>query len=530
MSIRRLVWVVLLIVAIGGSSAYTCTDIVAGKLATVDGSVITSHTCDGRYDSRLIIVPAADHEPGEMAPVYEWIVYGDRRDLELLGEIPQVPHTYKYFNVAYPFANEHQVLIGETTISGASETANSDDAIMTIEQLEVFALQRSTTAREAIQIMGDLAVEYGYRESCNRGECLTVTDPDEAWVFEVFGVGPLWTPDSGKPGAAWCAQRVPDDHITCVPNKSRIGLIDPDDTENFMVCDNYITTAVELGIYDPESGQPFNWKFSYGGVSPTWTSSRLWRVYNVLAPSGDWKWDYVAYYPFSVKPDEKVSVHDIIALYRDTMAGTEYDITLDPVWLVNTRVTTYDEEGNRIRTYVDLPSDLAGPEPLGDIYKLSGGEMSTQRYIAVGRCSYFFVSQARDWLPDEIGGLLWFGLNNPAISPFVPLYTGVTEVPESWTILDRNTLDRDSAWWAFGLANKLVNAQYGDFKPDLDELLVPMQDDMYFMQDIIEQAALDLYAVDPEQACQFLTNYTCSRMSAAEAAYWDFVDELLFDF
>ncbi len=531
MSWRRVTWVVLIVAVLGAVGAYACTDIVAGKLATIDGSVITSHTCDGRYDSRVIIVPAADHEPGEMAPVYEWIVYGDRRDLELLGEIPQVAHTYKYFNVAYPFANEYQVLIGETTISGARATANSDDAIMTIEQLEVFALQRATTAREAIQIMGDLAVEYGYRESCNLGECLTVTDPDEAWVFEVFGVGPLWTPDSEKPGAVWCAQRVPDDHITCVPNVSRIDLIDPEDTDYFMVCDNYITTAVELGLYDPDSGQPFRWKFAYGGVRPTSTSSRLWRVYSVLAPSGNWSWDHAAYYPFSVKPDEKVSVQDIIALYRDTMSGTEYDIMADPAWLVSKRITTYDEAGNRIRTYVDAPSDLCGPEPLGDIYTLIGGEIRSQRLIAIARCSYFFVSQARDWLPAEIGGVLWFGLNDPAYSPFIPLYTGVDEVPESWTVLDRDTLDRDSSWWAFGLTTKLVNAQYTKFKPVLDEeLLGPMQDDIFGMQAAIEQTALQLYQTDPALARQFLTAYTCSRMNAAEAAYWDFVDELLFSF
>jgi len=256
--------ITLMLLAVFGIFNYACTDIVVGKKASVDGSVITSHTCDGRYDSRLIIVPAADHEPGEMAPVYEWIIYADHKPLEKLGEIPQVAHTYKYFNVGYPFANEHQVLIGETTLGGARETANSDDAIMTIEQLEVYALQRAKTAREAIQIMGDLAVEYGYRESCHLGECLTVTDPNEAWVFEIFGVGPLWKPNSGRPGAVWCAQRVPDDHITCVPNMSRIAEIDPNDTENFMVCDDYIGPAVELGLYDPESGKPFIWRDVYG--------------------------------------------------------------------------------------------------------------------------------------------------------------------------------------------------------------------------------------------------------------------------
>ena len=234
MKFKKIVLVTSIILALFvffGLLTYACTDILVGKKASADGSVITSHTVDGRYDSRIIIVPAADHEAGIMAPVYENIVYADHVPLVKLGEIPQISHTYKYFSGAYPYANEHQLIIGETTLGGASETAHSEDTIMTIEQLEVFALQRTKTAREAIQLMGDLAVEYGYRSSCYLGECLTVTDPNEAWVFEVFGVGPLWTPESGKPGAVWCAQRVPDDHISCVPNMSRISKIDPGDTE-----------------------------------------------------------------------------------------------------------------------------------------------------------------------------------------------------------------------------------------------------------------------------------------------------------
>jgi len=301
MRVRKLITVVsialiLLVVLVFSVYADTlgCHDVTAGKDATVDGSVLTAQSCDGRYDSRIIIVPAADHEPGEMAPVYKWIVYGDRRPLEKLGEIPQVAHTYKYFNVAYPFANEHQVLIGETTLGGASETKAGEHAIMAIEQLEVFALQRAKTAREAIQIMGDLAVEYGYFASCYLGECLTVTDPAEAWIFEIFGVGPLWTPESGKPGAVWCAQRVPDDHVTSVPNYSRIGQIDLDDTDNFMGSSNYIDTAVELGLYDPASGEPFMWNWAYGGTYGK-ASDRLWRAYNLLAPSGDWKYSEVAH-------------------------------------------------------------------------------------------------------------------------------------------------------------------------------------------------------------------------------------------
>ena len=510
--------ITLMLVAIFGLATYACTDIVVGKKASADGSVITSHTCDGRYDSRIIIVSAADHQPGEMVPVYEWIIYADHKPLEKLGEIPQVEHTYKYFNVAYPFANEHQVIIGETTLGGAVETKNSEDAIMTIEQLEVFALQRAKTAREAIQVMGELAEKYGYRESCWLGECLTVTDPNEAWVFEIFGVGPLWKPNSDKPGAVWCAQRVPDDHITCIPNMSRITEINPEDTENFIVCDNYIETAVELELYDPKSEEPFIWKKVYGGIHDSYWGTgcrtRIWRVYSKLAPSRNWALEDAPDYPFSIKPDKKVSYQDVIAMFRDTMVGTPYDMTEDPDWFVP------GKEGWE-------KSPLATPQVDGTWRALL--DITYYRPIARYYCSYYFVSQARDWLPNEIGGVLWFGLDNPENSPFIPVYTGINEVPESWSRVNRDKLDRESAWWAFGLVDDSVNHRYGDLKPELDEVLVPMQEDMFAMQEPIEKAALDLYKTSPELAQKFLTNYTCSLMSHTEEVYWDLADKFLFE-
>jgi dipeptidase len=517
-SIALMLFVVFVFAVYANTDINGCTDIVVGKKASTDGSVITSHTVDGRYDSRIIIVPAADHEPGEMAPVYEWIIYADYMPLVKLGEIPQVAHTFKYFNGAYPYANEHQVIIGETTLGGAEETKNSEDAIMTIEQLEVFALQRAKTAREAIKIMGELAEKYGYRESCWLGECLTVTDPNEAWVFEIYGVGPLWTLESEKPGAVWCAQRVPDDHITCIPNMSRIAEINPEDTENFIVCDNYIETAVELELYDPDSGKPFIWREAYGGIHDSYWGMgcrvRIWRVYSELAPSRNWVLENAPDYPFSIKPEKKVSYQDIISFFRDTYAGTQYDMTEDPDWFVP------GKDGWE-------KSPLATPQVDGTWRALL--DITYYRPIARYYCSYYFVSQARDWMPNEIGGVVWFGLDNPENSPFIPVYTGINAVPESWAHLDRDKFDRESAWWAFALVDDLVNNRYGDLKPELDEVLVPMQEDMFAMQESIEQTALDLYKTSPELAQKFLTNYTCSLMNQTERVYWDLVDKFLFE-
>lgn len=501
-----------------------CVDILAGKKATVDGSVLTSQTCDGGYDSRLIIIPAADHEPGTMAPVYKGIIrafpqFPGRDPLVKLGEIPEVAHTYKIFKIAYPIANDQGVLVGETTLGNETEcSSNKDTAIMYIEQLQIFGLQRAKTAREFIEIVGELANKYGY---VDRGECLTVSDENEVWVFEIYPVGPLWTPESGKPGAVWCAQRVPDDHITTVPNKSVIWEIDPSDTKNFIVSSNYKECAIELGLYDPASGEPFIWRFTYRDRRKReGTDARNWRVYNVLAPSaGPWLWVERGHYPFSVKPDKKVSYKDLIALFQDEMIGTDTDNTENQAWYV--KPTRGEFAGQMVK------SSLANPKPLGAWNLLLN--ISNRGLLSGYGCSYYFVSQARDWLPNEIGDVFWFGLDNPKTGVFVPVYVGNTEVPESWTVLDRTKFDRNSAWWAFASVDDQVKNLYGYLNPKLDEVLIPMQEEMYAKQESIEQEALKLYKNDPESANKFLTDYTYSLMEKTEQVYWDLFESFLYE-
>jgi len=231
--------IALILVAILGLAVYACMDVMVGKDATVDGSVITSHTVDGWYDSDLCIrvIPGQKFPKGAMVDVYWGLVREEVDQPKKIGEIPQVEETYTYFHDAYSHGNEHQVMIGETTIGQKEELSTflGEKAIMTIEQLEAFALQRTKTARDAIKLMGELGEKYGFLPSCaDQGECLTVTDPKEGWVFEIFSVGIGWDPASGKPGAVWAAQRVPDDEIVCVPNISRIREIDLSKPDYFM--------------------------------------------------------------------------------------------------------------------------------------------------------------------------------------------------------------------------------------------------------------------------------------------------------
>jgi dipeptidase len=499
--------------------AGACTDVMVGKLASTDGSVITSHTCDGAYDSRLVIIPAADHAPGEMASVYKGIIRAypefpiERyKPMVKLGEIPEVAHTYKIFQIGYPFANEYQVLIGEQTIGNSKlVTANPDQAIMYIEQLEIYGLQRGKTAREVVQIMGQLAEQYGYADG---GEGLAVADENELWLFEVYAVGPLWSKDSGKPGAVWCAQRLPDDHVSVTCNKSRIGEVDPSDTANFMMSSNYKQAAIDLGLYDPASGQPFVWKYAYADCRGK-VDDRLWRVFSLLNPSGNWVYEEVANYPFSVKPDAKVSLQDVInVVYHDQMAGTIYDAYENEAWYYT------DSKGNRVKTPFATPVVPSGMSSwLG---------ISVPRKVAGNTCSYFFVGQCRSWLPDDIGGVLWFGLSAPATSTWIPLWVGVEEVPVSWTVLDRKKFDRNSAWWAFEIVDNLVNQRYGDLKPVFDAVHLPLQAEIVAMAPTIEQTALTMYALDPALARSLLTDFTSTMMSKAENAYWELMDALLF--
>ena len=495
-----------------------CTDVVAGKDATIDGSVMTAHTVDWRYDSDIDIRPAQDHAPGTMAPIYENIPYNEQaaNPLIKLGEIPQVPHTYKYFHGAYPYANEHQLIIGETTLGGEKNTVNSPEAIMTIEQAEVFALERTKTAREACKLMGELMEKYGFRESAYLGECLTVTDPYEAWVFEVFGVGPLWTPESGKSGAVWAAQKVPDDHITCVPNSSRIGEIkDPEKRDDLMISSNYIEVAEELGLYDSKSGEPFIWKYIYGDVEnfDEWGQyNRLYTVYNYFSDE-EYKLEDAYKYPFSIKPNKKVTKEDYIKIYADSMQGTPYDMSDQEVWYYT------NAKGERVK------SPLATPQVTQHHINLLGIEYyrQTARYY----CSIYWFSQARSWLPNEIGGVIWFGLDNPENSPFVPMYVGVNSVPESWVRLERDEYDEDSAYWAFASVDDLVNQYYGILKPRVDAVKYPMQEHMFMMQEPVEEKALDIYKNEGvEAAKEFLTYHTHSYMHWAESEYWDLTKKL----
>ena len=298
----------------------SCTSIMVGRLASSDGSVITSHTCDGRYRTWSYMEPAADHAPGTMHQVRRGTMHTSSREdttgVRVMGEIPQVPHTYAYLNTAYPCMNEKQLAIGETTFTGP-DTLINEAGWFTIEELQRVALQRCDNARDAIRTMGELAQEYGYGDG---GECLTIADKKEVWQFEIVGIG------KDKIGAAWVAQRVPDDEVAVSANIPRIGKMNRKDKDNFMASDNVEQVAKDNGLWDGK-GEFIFWKaFNTDYAKGKNFNDREYFILNHFAPSRGFTYD-MAELPFSVKPERKVDVREVTALLRVTYEGTDFDMT-----------------------------------------------------------------------------------------------------------------------------------------------------------------------------------------------------------
>ena len=490
-----------------------CTVMLVGKDASVDGSVMNSHTgcCS---NSRVHVVPAQDFEPGTMAPVYYGLqstpsgsTYESRG--EILGYIPQVESTYAYFHTGYPQMNEHQLAIGETTTSQKNElraTKGACEQIMTVEQAQLFAHQRCTTAREALDLITSLLEEYGFLPSCcgkyTDGETLTISDPNEIWVLEIFSIGNDWDPESGKPGALWAAQRVPAGHVKICPNASTIGEIDPTNPDQ-LVSSNYMDVAVEKGLYDPDSGEPFIWREVFAPPPTEGNMIRIQLFYQTFCPSlmkHRLPWNPLHYYPFSAKPDKKLSVQDVMGFQRHALEGTIWDMSADLDWLVD------DGQGGFVK------SPLCTPLPSKYMRELL--DITWHRPVSSG--GYAFVSQSRDWLPDAIGGVYWFTVETRAHSIYVPIYSGVSEINPIYSKWNREVFQHDSVRWAIDFVDNLLYLRYQDAIEYLKSVRDPMEGRFFADQPEIEAIALSLYEKDAATAEKYLTEYT-----------WDCMDEVM---
>ena len=468
---------VLAVVGVAASSGEACTNLLVTKGASADGSVMITYTCDGEFHPHLRRYPAADHEPGEWLEIADWS--GNVR-----GRIKQVPHTYAVVGLI----NEHQLAISETTSSGRQELIDPD-GLLHYWDLMRLALQRARTARDAVKVMTDLAGEYGYR---SEGESISIADPQEVWILEIFGPGP------GGQGAEWVAVRVPDGQVSCHANKARIGEFPLDDPENCLYSANVISFAVEKGYYDPTSGEPFRFCEAYCPSTPQsrrYADTRVWSFFRRIAPSQEFSPDYhravegADPYPLWIKPDRKLSLADVFSLMRDHYEGSDFDMT----------------QG------ID-----AGPYGTPNRWRpitwtVDGVEHAWERPISTQQTGFTFVSQSRSWLPDPVGGLYWYGVDDTFTTCYIPLYCCIEDLPESYTVGSLGEFSWDSAWWVFNFVANHANLRYSDMIRDIQAVQSDLEANLLALQPAVEKTAVELARSDPALMRRYLTDYSVSQ-------------------
>lgn len=492
-----------------------CTSIMVGKKASADGSVMTSHTCDSWYRTWMRMAPAAEYPRDTVVSVFDGRMHTQTPKssdgMTEKGKIPQAKATYRFLDTAYPCLNEKQLAIGETTFTGRDTMQNKKGMFM-IEELQRIALERCSTAREAIKLMGELIKKYGYGDS---GECLTIADPKEVWIFEVLGEGP------DKVGGVWAAQRIPDDHIAVSANVSRIGEINTDDPDNFMASDNVKKVAKKMGLWDGK--EPFSfWKVYSGGNyfnEPKNYSVRELFIMQQLAPDANLT-DSLTELPVSIRPSRPVSVEDVSRLLGSYYEGTDKNLS------GRLRVKNTEKKDATADSLADsIVSPRANPWMRPDeiaVYEAMGDSaMHNIRTVSVSWCAYSTVIQCRDWLPDAVGGVAWVALDNPGESPRFPIFAGTTKLPALLEVCGQHSRRDDSALWHYREPNRLATVRWGNAR----KLVEPARD--YFMTKgqrelpFIESEYQRLLKEGREEEAQQLLDGYVSDFFGATILRWD---------
>lgn len=431
------------IMAVSPAEADACTNLIAGKKATTDGSVMVTYAADSHnLYGMLNHTPAAKHPKGAKRKVIEWDTN------KPLGEIPQPAETY---NVVGNI-NEHQLAIGESTWGGHKELEDTTgQSIIDYGSLIQIALERCKTAREAIDLMGDLVNEYGYASS---GESFSIADKDEVWVMEMIGKG-------AEKGAVWIAVRIPDEAISGHANEPRIRKVNMKDKDNVKFSKDVISFARKRGYFNGKD-EDFSFADAYDN-HPADTrrgcDARVWSYFRRFAPDMDKYYDWCIGksdepFPLYVIPDKKVSLKDMEWSMRDHFEGTPLDMTQDV------------GAGPFHSPYRWRPMD----------FEVDGKMYCNERAIATQQTGWSFVSQCRDWLPDPVGGVIWFGTDDTNTSVYMPFYCGMTEVPEELAHGDINNFSPKSNFWMTNaVANQAYN-RYDQMIPDIRKVQNRLED------------------------------------------------------
>lgn len=484
-----------------------CTNFLITRGASEDGSTMITYSADSHVlYGELYYWPERDWEPGSMVEVYEWDTG------KFLGEIPQVSHTY---NVVGNM-NNHQLAIGETTFGGRNELRNPE-GIIDYGSLIYITLQRARNAREAIKTMSKLVDDYGYYSS---GESFSIADPDEVWIMELIGKGP------GEKGAVWVARRIPEGYISGHANQARITTFPLADGKKSItsreldkISDPSVETvyawdvidlAREKGWYD---GRDRNFSFSdtyapldFGGAR--FCEARVWAGFNRVNKDMDRYVDYAMgtdlseRMPLWIKPDKKLSAHDVMELMRDYYQGTPMDMSED---------LGAGPFGSTVRW-----------RPL--TWEVDGETYFNERAISTQQTGFSFVAQCRNWLPDPVGGILWFGVDDTYYTVYSPMYCGMQEIPQSFKEGNGDIMEfsDDAAFWVF---NQVSNFAYSRRLPMEEDIKTKQRElETGYIEEtaMIDGIAAGLHDTDPDLALRYITDYSVDAGNNTVSEWDDF--------
>ena len=481
--IRRILISATAMLGIAGAAS-ACTNFIVGKAASADGSVICTYNADsyGMFGT-LVHYPAATHAQGEMRQIYDY----DTKEYH--GAIPEAPVTY---NVVGNI-NEYQVTIGETTFGGREEMVDTT-GLIDYGSLMHIALQRSKTARQAIETMTSLAEKYGY---CSEGETFTICDPNEAWVMEMMGMG------AGSRSVVWVAVRIPDNAICAHANQSRIYTFNQKDKDNVLFSKDCISYARRMGWF---SGDDADFSFCETYAYPDFTGrrcceARVWSFFNHFADSSEMskylpfvegKADEWEPMPLWIIPNRKVSVRDVMACMRDHYEGTPFSLDSDigqGVWQMPYR-----------------------PTPLS--YTLDGKQYFNERPTSTQQSSFSYVSQMRSWMPRQVGGVLWFGNDDGNMIAYTPVYCSCDTMPQCYNTpgADAVTFSLDNAFWVCNWVSNMVYPRYCMMFPSLQAVRDSLESSYFDSQDAVERQAMQyINDGDTPAAVQYLNDYSVEK-------------------
>lgn len=470
------------IMSASAMEASACTNLIVGKKASVDGSVLVSYNADdyGMF-GHLCHYPAGTHQKGEMRKIFDWDTG------EYHGEIPEAPVTYNVIGNI----NEFQLSIGETTYGGREEMVDTT-GILDYGSLIYVTLQRAKTAREAISVMTSLVEKYGY---CSSGETFSICDPNEAWIMEMMGTGP------GSKGVVWVAMRIPDDAICAHANQSRIGKFDMRDKKNVVCSKNVISYARKMGWFTGRDAD-FSWKNTYARPDFSgrrFCDARVWSFFNHYQKGFDrylpWalgKDPNAEDMPLWIVPDRKLSVHDVQMGMRDHYEGTAMALDTTNV-------------GGGIYQMPYRPTPLQ--------FKVDGKTYFNERPISTQQTAFSFVSQLRSWMPREIGGVIWFGNDDANMIAYTPVYCGNTVQPECYNTpgADAVTFSDKNAFWVCNWVSNMVYPRYSQIFPELQAVRDSLESSYFARQADFEKKAMNLYATDKPSALRMLNEYSVEK-------------------